>query len=697
MRTFRLLLLPLYLVSFRYWGLCLGLLSGLVVAEQAVARQPTAANTQVPGRAVAPFHPLHLAQVPGTSQQRRIDSMRATLRTHPQPDTTRLKLLFDLSSEIITADVRAAGPLRREACRLARQLNYRDFLAEALLNLADYHIALAKYGPALPLLRESRREFTRLHDKGGQMRCLGRQAQIADQQGHLAEALSYCFQAMDISSTGNERRFHTSLKIHAASLYTHLGEYAQARTYLQEALAVARYHDYPDRINLIMGELGELSQAQGQWTEARRYYGLSIAVSRRINITDQATVRTMEFNLADVTERLGDHAQALALGYAVLREAKAGNQMQLVPQVQALLARTSLHMGRPDSAIWYAHHGLGASRQGRYQEGMRAAYDVLAAAYARRKDWAAAYQAQQQLTAYNDSLTGAEVTRHTAALQLEHERSQHQARIQLLTQQQELDRLRRQRQAAGLLSLVLLGALGSGTGLWAYRQRQRRRETALRKSLAADLHDDVGSLLSQISLQSGLLQEGLADAAGQRKQLSQISEASRNAVRQLNDVLWSLDANNGHLSNLLERMRDYAHEVLSAAGLEVRFDFPEALPTQHLPELLRRNLYLIYKESLHNILKHAQGATAVDVSLQVKTASPGWLVLQVLDNGRAVPEVLAGAAPAYARRSSHGLRNIATRAQALGGTAASGFEPTGFRVQVAVPLAMGRKGYGLSR
>ena len=55
---------------------------------------------------------------------------------------------------------------------------------------------------------------------------------------------------------------------------------------MQEALAIARYHDYPDRINLIMGELGELSQAQGQWAEARRYYGLSIAVSRRINITD---------------------------------------------------------------------------------------------------------------------------------------------------------------------------------------------------------------------------------------------------------------------------------------------------------------------------------------------------------------------------------------------------------------------------
>ena len=684
----------LYFVSFRWAILGLGLLSGLAGAGQAVAGPPAGAVAQRNSRSLRPA-PLPL--LPGANQQQRIDSMWTLLRAHPRPDTVRVELLTDLADEILVADVRAAGPVIRAACQLARQLGYRDFLAETLLKLADYHIDLAEYRPALPLLAESRREFTRLHDKGGQMRCLGRLARIADQQGRLAEALGYCLRAMAIGSTGDERRFHTSLKIHAASIYTRLGEYAQAHTYLREALAVARHYDYPDRINLIMGELGELSRAQGQWAEARRYYGLSIAVSRRIKVTDQATVRTMKFNLADVTARLGDYVQAQGLGLDVLREAEAGHQTLLVPQVQALLARTALHLGRPDSAIWYAGRSLRASQQARYQEGMQAAYAVLAAAHARRGEWAAAYRAQQQLTAYTDSLTGAEVTRRTATLQLNHERSQNQARLQLLTQQQELDRLRQQRQAAGLLALLLLAALGSGAGLWAYRQRQRRRETALRMTLAADLHDDVGTLLSQISLQSGLLQEGLADAASQRRQLSQISDASRTAVRQLNDVVWSLDAHNDHLPNLLDRMRDYAHEVLSAAGLEVNFDFPEALPAQRLPELLRRNLYLIYKESLHNIIKHAHGATEVKVSLHMKAASPGWLVLQVLDNGRAAPEGPAGAAPAYARRSGHGLRNIAARAQALGGTAANGAEATGFRVQVAVPLMVGRKGYGLGR
>ena len=155
---------------------------------------------------------------------------------------------------------------------------------------------------------------------------------------------------------------------------------------------MARYHDFPDRINLIMGELGDLNRRQGQWAEARRYYCLSIAVSRRIVITDQATVRTMRLNLADVTERLSDYTQALH----------------------------------------YANQGLLFSQKAHSLEDLRAAYDVLARAHAQRKNWAAAYQAQLRFNTYDDSLTGTNVSRRTAALRFNQEVNQHRAQLLLL-------------------------------------------------------------------------------------------------------------------------------------------------------------------------------------------------------------------------------------------------------------------------
>lgn len=640
------------------------------------------ASPLLPSRAAAQTHPPA------------IDSLRGLLRTHPTPDTVRLELLNHLGGELMAADVRAAGPVRRQAVHLARRLGYRDFLAEALLDLADYHIALAQYDSARPPLAASRREFVRLHDLGGQMRNLGRRARMADQQGRLAEALDYCLRGMAIGSTGNERRFHTSLKTHAASLYTRLGEYAQARQYLREALAIARHHDYPDRINLIMAELGELSRAQGRWAEARRFYNLSISVSQQIAVADQGTVRIGHFHLADVTERLGDHAAALRLTRAALHEAAAAHDVLLRPLLLALLGRTWLHRQRPDSALAYAEQSRQASRRAHSPEGLRAAYEVLAAAQAARGSWAAAYQAYRQFDVYNDSLHGAEVSRRTAALRFNHAAARHRAELQLLAQQQELARLKRQRLAAGLLGLALLAGLGSAALLWRYRRRQQQREIALRSALAADLHNDVGTLLDQIARQSGRLQEGLADAASQRQQLDEITEASRLAVRQLNDVVWSLDAHNDHLPDLLDRMRDYAREVLGRAGLAVTFDFPAQLPDQRLSVLLRRNLYLIYKESLHNVVQHAPGATAVAVSLRYVASSLPQLVLEVRDNGphRPAPEASPGGRP------GQGLRSMATRAEAMGGAATAGPVPGGgFRVQVAVPLAGPRRAFGLQK
>ena len=675
-------------------GLALALALGLGLGR------PAAGQTlpELAGDSIArPDRPWHRGAAPlvrtsRLSQPQRVDSVRVLLAAHPRPDTLRVLLLTKLADEMMVTDVRAAGPTRRAACALARRVGNLNFLDETLLDLADYHIALAQYDSARRYLRAAQRVFTLQHDLGGQMRCLGRRARIADQQGRLAQALDYCLRGMALSSTGDQRRFHTSLKIHAASLYTRLGEYATARTYLREALAVARPYEYPDRINLIMGELGELARRQGQWAEARRYYVLSIAVSRQIVVTDQATVRTVRFHLADVTERLGQRPEALALARTALHEAAEAHDVLLVPQLLALLGRTWLHQGRPDSALAHAERSRQASTRAQSLEGLRAAYKVLALAHAARGRWAAAYQAQRRFDIYNDSLNGADVSRRTAALRFNHAAAQHRAEILLLNQQDELARLRRQRLAAGLLVLVLLAGLGGAALLWRYRQRQRRRETALRNTLAADLHDDVGTLLSQIALQSGLLQEGLADATSQRQQLGEITEASRSAVRQLNDVVWSLDAHNDYLPDLLDRMRDYAYDVLGLAGLEATFDFPAELPDHRLSVLLRRNLYLIYKESLHNVLKHATGATAVAVSLRYVAGSQPQLVLEVRDNAPAAATPNAG----VGRRSGHGLRNMATRATALGGAATAGPVPGGgFRVQVAVPLASPRRAFGL--
>ncbi|MDO7850994.1 sensor histidine kinase [Hymenobacter convexus] len=226
----------------------------------------------------------------------------------------------------------------------------------------------------------------------------------------------------------------------------------------------------------------------------------------------------------------------------------------------------------------------------------------------------------------------------------------------------------------------LLVALAAG-GVYQWQQRRGRQrerywqaEHALRQRIAADLHDDVGNLLTQISMHSSLLRETPHSPAQTVARLDALAAASRQAAQQMSDVVWGLDAEHLRLSQLLARMRDHAQEVLPPAGLNVRFQVSPDLPNPELGPDVVHNFYLIYKEALHNVVKHAQ-ATTVIVTL---APNPTGLLLTMTDDGRGHD--------GQPRPGGHGLANMQARARAVGGTVCYQPQPTGFAVVVKLPL-----------
>ncbi|WP_151088444.1 ATP-binding protein [Hymenobacter baengnokdamensis] len=631
------------------------------------------------GALAQPYVPPVLAARPAVAR------WLGALAAHPRPDSLHLVLLTKLAGAVQARNVRAARPALLAAVALARQLRQGDLLAETLLDLADYHTLLAQYDSAASCLRQANRDFTRLHDLGGQMRCLGRRGRIAGQQGQYVASLAYTFQGLGLPRTGDNRRFYTSLQIQLAHTYAEVGNYAEATRYLRTALHEAYHWDYPDRENLAHDALGEVYRQQHQWAAAQKNFALSLHISQRLGFVS-LTIGT-RLHLARLHEDQGQTAAARALARQVLAQAQAANEPLLVPPAQAMLARLALAQGQLPEALALARRSLEASQRVHALSGVREASAVLVQVYTRQRAYGAALAALQQYDSANDSLIGDVTRRRVALLQFDHQRRSQQAQIRLLTQQnrlqgqqQELDHLRAQRTVGALSALSLLAMLLAGGGLWQVRRRQATREARLRSQLAADLHDEVGTLLSQISMQSQVLQAGLlTDPAGQHRQLGQISEASRTAVRQLNDVVWSLDAHNDTLPQLLDRLRDYAYEVLGPVGVPVEFTLPAQVPARYLSLALRRNLYLIYKEALHNVLKHAPATPRLVVGVALLTS--GNLAL-TLENDAPI-----GCLPLVPRRSGHGLRNIAARAAAVGGTATSGPRPDGgFVVRVVVPV-----------
>lgn len=199
----------------------------------------------------------------------------------------------------------------------------------------------------------------------------------------------------------------------------------------------------------------------------------------------------------------------------------------------------------------------------------------------------------------------------------------------------------------------------------------------LRLRIAADLHDDVGSSLTQIAILSEVARRDLGDgpAAGR---LDKIAEGARELAATVSDIVWSIDPERDRSQDLATRMRRFASDVLAAQGVRFRFDAAAAHQDLHLDGELRRQAYLIFKEAVNNVARHAD-CTAAAFVLAV---DGGRLRLRIADNGRGFDLSKAG--------GGHGLASMRRRAALLGGQLEIASSPgAGTTVELSTPLRQG--------
>ena len=182
-----------------------------------------------------------------------------------------------------------------------------------------------------------------------------------------------------------------------------------------------------------------------------------------------------------------------------------------------------------------------------------------------------------------------------------------------------------------------------------YRMRKMVEIERMRVRIASDLHDDVGSSLTEIALQSDFLQT--TDASDELKEsVRNIGTQSRRIVSSLDDIVWSIDARNDTLGDLTDRMQDYINNILP--DREVMYHFDNLDMDEKLTVTMKENLYLIFKEAINNIAKHSN-ATKVEVKLKT---NGDFFHLIIHDNGTKISQK---------RKTGHGLRNMDMRAQRI--------------------------------
>ncbi len=216
-----------------------------------------------------------------------------------------------------------------------------------------------------------------------------------------------------------------------------------------------------------------------------------------------------------------------------------------------------------------------------------------------------------------------------------------------------------------LLFLLLVGLVGSGVG-YAERTRANRRieklehERAMereRARISQDMHDEVGSSLSEISILSELVKQDLRNPEAAAARAQQISDRSGDVIQNIGEIIWALNPKNDPVESLIAYLRRYAVRYLGLACIRCTFLAPEEIQAYHLTSAVRRNVFLVVKEALHNIVKHS-AASEVTISLKIPDST---MEIRIQDNGK-------GFVPEESAEAGNGLSSMKKRAADIGGT-----------------------------
>lgn len=239
------------------------------------------------------------------------------------------------------------------------------------------------------------------------------------------------------------------------------------------------------------------------------------------------------------------------------------------------------------------------------------------------------------------------------------------------------------RLALVLLTLAILGLGVARIQRQRYRRRldraERQREMELERArIARDLHDDLGTSLTQISLLSALANRAQTPAPEARELIQEVRGCAREMVIALDEIVWAVNPKNDSLAELVTYLGHFAEEFFRASAIRFRLDLPAQVPAVALSADSRHALFLAFKEAVNNVARHS-GATEAQVHVAIAAQE---ITISIADNGQGF--AIASGAETTA---GNGLANMKRRLEQVGGRTQVHSQPgAGTTVRFHAPL-----------
>ncbi len=499
-------------------------------------------------------------------------------------------------------------------------INNRVTLAGQYLNIGNTYTNLGEYRNALQYHLKALQLFEELNNKKGISYCYQGIGSDFLELGQFKQALAYTTNARLIKNElGDTRGIATSLQ-QMGGIYVNMKQYDSALSYYLESLKILQKMSLVTEEANLNSDIGKLYVLRKDPVNATLYYN----------------------NSRLLAQQTGDSARVASTNAALIALQTTISKQESDEKKLKSSLNTSIESGDKRSEL--------------------SNYQYLADHYTGTRQFEKALEYSNKFHLINDSLQTMDVQVQMKKMEEQYNMEKKEQEIALLKKDQQLTHLSLAKQkvfqfgAMLFLSLLLLiGFLIINRNRIVHNTRRQVEMEKMRNRIAQDLHDDIGSTLTSITVLSNLgLLPPEKEELLMRTNLKKIKERSTAIMETMDDIVWAINPQNDTMEQVLFRMKEFASELLEPLNINYTFEEKGNFSSTILDIKKRKDLYLIFKEAINNAAKYSR-CRDIFIRLQEKQH---FLQMEITDDGRGFVEQQV--------KNGNGLGNMRERAASMG-------------------------------
>jgi len=595
-------------------------------------------------------------------QQTHTDSLKHQL-TQSIPDTIRVNILDELAATLPEGEWEGYNDQmetfvteKLKSAQGKEKRVYLSALAAAYNNKSLTYKYTGQISKALEYGEKSLSIFKDINDQPNISIGSFNNGKLYWAMGDINKAISSIQLSLKLAEKIDRKDMQTYCLNYLGFINKEQHELDKSLEYHQAAYKIAVLTGDKETLNYTITCLGLVFKDQHRYTEALDAFEKALALSKEVNHLQN--IATQYHHIGAIYETQKKYRQArVHFKRSLAINEKRDDQIGM-SAAHSAIGKNYFHTGDVGNAETHLSKGLSLAQHVGFPGYISIAAEGLYEVYKQTGKAKKALQMHELFVQMRDSVNN-EVTRKNiirSQYKYEFEKKSAADSIHRVEEKkinaEQLARVRNQRYAL-VVSMLLILTL-AGFVFYRIRSKQRINELKLRNRIASDLHDDIGSALSSISLFAGIARMNGDQSNGTLAE--KIENASRETIENMNDIVWSIQTKSDSLANVLSKMKYFSEGIMSSAAINFTFQYEAGLEKLYLDMVSRKNLYLIFKEAVNNIIKYSKANHA---SAELKREGK-YLVILIKDDG-----IGFNSSASY---SGNGLINMKHRAEEIKGT-----------------------------